>query len=81
MMKVHKWNIVYISTNVYVDYVLGPYNVVFTPRDKRVPLIVPLLDDNVFEGNETFTLIILPSESISIGTSRAIVTIVDDDGE
>ena len=80
-MKVHKWNIDYTSTNVYADYVLGPYNVVFTPRDKRVPLIIPLLDDDVFEGNETFTLIILPSESISIGTSRAIVTIVDDDGE
>ena len=53
----------------------------FTPKDERVLLTVPLLDDDVFEGNETFTLIILPSESISIGTSRAIVTIVDDDGK
>ena len=80
-MKVHKWNIKYTFTNVFADYVPGPYNIMFTPRDKRVLLTVPLLNDNVFEGNETFTLIILPSESISIGTSRAIVTIVDDDGE
>ena len=53
----------------------------FVPGDKKAPLTVPLVDDNVFEGNETFTLIILPSESFSIGAGRTIVTIVDDDGE
>ena len=53
----------------------------FVPGDKKVPLTVPLVDDDVFEGNETFTLVILPSKSFSVSASRTIVTIVDDDGE
>ena len=43
---------------------------------------VPLVDDNIYEANEDFTLTILPSESILVGNhNQTLVTIVDDDGE
>ena len=64
-----------------VDYTSGPYNVTFTPGDTSVTFTVTLLDDNIFERNENFTLNILPSDSFNISNGTAIVTIVDNDGE
>ena len=64
-----------------VDYTSGPYIVTFTPGDTSVTFTVPLVDDNIFERNETFALNILPSDSFNISNGTAIVTIVDNDGE
>ena len=64
-----------------VDYTSGPYIVTFTPGDTSVAFTVTLLDDNIFERDENFTLNILPSDSFNSGNGTAIVTIVDNDGE
>ena len=64
-----------------VDYTSRPYIVTFTPGDTSVTFTVTLLDDNIFERNETFALNILPSDSINISNGTAVVTIVDNDGE
>ena len=64
-----------------VDYTSGPYIVTFTPGDMSVTFTVTLLDDNIFERNENFTLNILPSDSFNISNDTAVVTIVDNDGE
>ena len=47
-----------------------------------VPFDIPITDDIIFEGNESFTLTIDPSlpTFVSVGTpDEATVTIVDDD--
>jgi len=66
-----------------VDYNSGPYTVTFPAGMTRVPFDVPIIDDNTFEGNETFMLTIdsssLPSYITAGDPDEATVTIVDDD--
>jgi len=64
-----------------VDYVSGPYWVVFPPGVTTVSFNVSIIDDYVLERKEFFQLIIkkysLPRE-VTLGKySRAIVIIVD----
>ena len=68
---------------VDADFDYGPYDITFIPGETNVSFTVPLFDDNVFEGNETFTLTILPSESIVRNRNdfESKVLIVDNDGE
>ena len=67
---------------VDADFDSGPYDITFIPGDRSVPFTVPLVNDNVYEGSETFTLTILPSESIKNRSDfESKVMIVDDDGE
>ena len=48
-----------------------------------VPFNIPITDDNVYEGNENFTIFInsssLPADVIVESPGQATVTIVDDD--
>ena len=74
-------DIIYYFAGIDADYTSGPYHVTFTPGDMSIPFSIPLIDDDIFEGNETFTLAIVPSDSISISDGTAIVTIVDNEGE
>ena len=67
------------------DYVPGPFNVTIPAGEISVPFNISIIDDSIFEGNESFNLIIylqsLPHRS-SLGSGcMALVTIVDDDGE
>ena len=70
-----------------MDYVSGPYTVTFPAGMTNVPFDIPINDDNVFEGSETFMLTIDPNSlpndvSVSVGTpDQATVTIVDNDGK
>ena len=42
---------------------------------------ITINNDNIVEGNEDFTLIIITSSSLLVGdTNKATVTIVDDEG-
>ena len=67
------------------DYSSGPYNVTFLAGVTRVPFNVLIVDDNVLEDNENFSLSIdfsvLPNNVTVANISQAIVTILDNDGE
>lgn len=72
------WSLTYLEG----DYAAGPYDVTFRAGNMNVQFNVPLVNDNIYEANEDFTLTILPPESILVGNNRqTAVTIVDDDGE
>ena len=63
-----------------MDYTSGPYSVTFLVGVMSVPFIIPLNNDNIFEGNENFTLTINPSLPTGVMVSnpdQARVTIVD----
>ena len=67
------------------DYELGPFNVTIPAGVISVPFNIPIIDDNIFEANESFTLTIdsssLPSRVSVQPDCVLIITIVDDDGE
>ena len=67
------------------DYNSGPYNVTFLAGVTRVPFSVSIVDDNVLEDNENFSLSIdfsvLPNNVTVDNISQAIVTILDNDGK
>ena len=63
------------------DYNSGPYNVTFSAGMTTSLLDIMIIDDSVFEDNESFSLIIdsVPT-NITIGDPReATVTIVDNE--
>ena len=66
-----------------MDYISGPYNVIFPAGKTTAAFPVPIIDDNILEENENFTLTInsssLPS-NVTVGDpGEATVTIVDND--
>lgn len=67
-----------------MDYESGPYTVIFPAGMTRVPFDVPIIDDDILENDEDFDVIIntgsLPDNVRRGSTSRATVTIVNDDG-
>ena len=74
----------YITT-VGDDYKTGPFNVTIPAGEISVSFNVSLINDNVFEANESFILTIdsssLPSGVLVQPDCMTVVTIVDDDGE
>ena len=68
-----------------VDYNSGPYTVQFNIGVTSVTFNVSIIDDSIFEGNDSFYLDInLPSlpRNIIIGDyGQTFVTIIDDDGK
>ena len=66
------------------DYRPGPFPVFIDAGEINISFIISIIDDNVFERNESFILTInsssLPSRVLVQPDSKAIVTIVDDDG-
>ena len=65
------------------DYTTGPYSITFCAGSTRALVIVPLVDDDLLEGAEDFTLSIdlssLPS-CITTGVhDKTLVTINDND--
>ena len=68
-----------------VDYNSGPYDVTFTAGVTNVTFDIPIINDIIHEGNESFTLTIvrssLPSRVSHGSLNMATVTIVDTTGE
>ena len=69
-----------------MNYVSGPYSVLFSAGQIRVSFSIAILDDVILEGNENFGLIINPprmlSNNVIVGNpGQATVTIVDNDGK
>ena len=75
--------IYYVHITGGIDYVPGPYSAAFPANHTRVPLDVPIIDDNLSEGIKMFTLTINSSllpRHVNVGNlPQATVTIVDDD--
>jgi len=68
-----------------VDYNSGPCPITFPAGVTSVTFDVPIIDDNILEGNENFMLTIDQS-SLPTGINRSYpgsgtVTIVDNDGK
>ena len=68
-----------------MDYGSGTYQVTFTAGTTEASFNVSLTDDNIFERNENFIIIIDPSSppsNVTVGDpSRVTVIIVDNDGK
>jgi len=66
-----------------IDYVPGPYNITIPAGVTIVDFSFSVINDNILEDNESFTLII-DSHSLPDGISggiQTVVTIVDDDSK
>ena len=68
------------------DFNCTSHTVNFPINATRATLNITLIDDAVYEGNESFTVTIDPSSKLPPGitvgvTNEATVTIVDDDGK
>ena len=65
------------------DYTPGPYTVTFPAGVTSATFDVPIISDNVLEGNENFVLVIddssLPSHVIRGSPGKTTVNMVDDD--
>ena len=78
----HTYNIIY-NTYVGSDYTGGPYNVIFLARRTRAMLTISVINDNILEVNESFSLAVdpavLPSNVAS--TDQTTITIIDNDSK
>ena len=67
------------------DYSSGPYSIMFPAGMTTAYFIVSIINDNLIEGNETFTLtlnpLLVPSDVIGGHPAEATVTIVDGAGK
>jgi len=61
------------------DYVAFSGSVVFLTGENQKSVSIPILDDVVVEGDETFDLLLSSTTTALIGTTRATATIVDND--
>ena len=82
-----------IIHSVYIDYItfvgedydsMSSYTVVFLAGMTIVPFNISIIDNSLFEGNESFILNINPDllpDDVTIGDyGETTVTIIDDDG-
>lgn len=64
------------------DYRRRPFFLTFSASVNSIPVVVGLIDDNIFEGNENFTLTIdsskLPDSVTVVQPSEVVVVITDD---
>lgn len=64
------------------DYDAGSYIITFIAGNTSAEFEVTIVDDDVHEDNENFSLIIHPlSLPMNVTVGEATVTIIDDDGE
>ena len=65
-----------------MDYTSGPYTVIFPAGHTIATFDVPIINDDILEGNETFMVTIyetsLPTGITHDNPNEARVTIVDD---
>ena len=62
------------------DYEPGPFTVNFPPNVDRACTNIPIVDDEIFEGDQYFCVsIVLPPDLSLTPGRKANITIVDDD--
>lgn len=75
----------YLYVGGGVDYNSGPHTATITAGSDRTSFNIPLNDDNIVEGNENFTVIIimssLPDDFVLGSVSEATVIIRDEDSK
>lgn len=88
MVRLQKLKISYLTVIVAgVDYGqsgMTSYSVTFTPGSTMRFITIPIINDNIREGDETFRVTINPTSmtGILIGTpSTAVVTIIETTGK
>jgi len=68
------------TANAGSDYTAASGDITFSPSETSKDILVPILDETLFEGNESFTVSLAsPSGAILGSTSTTTVTIVDND--
>ena len=64
------------------DYQRRPFSLTFSASINSIPVVVRLIDDNIFEGNENFIFTIdsskLPDRVTVVQPSEVVVVITDD---
>jgi hypothetical protein len=69
-----------VSATAGGDYTLTQGQLTFGPSDPLTQqLVIPLLDDTVFEGDESFLFALDNVVNAQLGASASVVTIVEDD--
>ena len=67
------------------DYESGPFSIAVIAGEIRVSYNISIINNNIFEASESFTLSInsssLPSKVLIEPDCMLVVTIVDDDGK
>ena len=90
MQNPSKHHICYIIDFYYIiaggdDYEPGPFSAIIPSGEINVPFNIPIIDDNIFEGNESFSLYInlfsSPSTVLLQPDCMLMITIVDNDGK
>ena len=75
----------YMFSTGGVDYNSGPYDVTFPAGETNATFDVTLVNDNLLERNENFTLTInvnsLPRRVATNTIAQTTVTIIDDDSK
>lgn len=63
------------------DFVAGPYTATFGDGETTTTVSIPLLDDTIFEGSETFILTITATDNAAVigAPNSATVTILEND--
>ena len=67
-----------------MDYHPRPFSITFRASVNSIPVIVGLIDDNTFEGNENFTLTIDPSSlpnNVMVTEPSKVVVVISDDND
>ena len=55
-------------------------SIVIEPSQTEITLTVPILNDDILEGNESFSVQLVAGENVIVEEDHATVWIVDDDG-
>ncbi len=62
------------------DYVATQSTLTFAPGERSKFVVVPILEDSVAEGDESFIVVLSDASWATIDTTEATCTILDDDG-
>ena len=64
-----------------VDFDFNEDRIVITPPDTTECVVVNIVDDDIHERNELFSVSVSTDDSVIFRVSTAVVTIEDDDSE
>ena len=82
MLYIVAANYLFIIVIGNADFNPGPFSVSFPAQMTTSSFSVPITDDSMFEGNETFTVTIVPStlpSRVVPGADCVVTVTIDDD--
>lgn len=63
------------------DYVATNGTLVFNPGETNQAIVIPIIDDNIAEATETFSVFLSSPQGATLGTTQTTVTILDNDND